>query len=228
MRQRVHWFQHAEHETLGCIEPWLKSRGVQLRCTRGFDGDAFPRARDYDWLIVMGGPMNVYEQDRHPWLAAEKKAINDAIVNNRKVLGICLGAQLLADVMGGAVSQNKYKEIGWFDVELTSDRPSLLMDWPKKFQAFHWHGDTFKIPPGCVNLAKSDACVNQAFARGNAMLGLQFHLELTHMDAQRWLQDEEPKKERYVQGAAEILVDHSRFAMNNRLMESVLDRMLGA
>src|ERR1051326_8249383 len=119
MKQRVHWIQHAEHERLGCIEPWLRPREVPLGHTRPYAGDAFPAAADYDCLIVMGGPMNIYEHDRHPWLVREKELINDAIVMNKKVLGICLGAQLLADVLGGVVRKNKYQEIGWFEVEKT-------------------------------------------------------------------------------------------------------------
>jgi GMP synthase-like glutamine amidotransferase len=228
MSPRVHWFQHAEHEGLGCIEPWLRQREIPVRCTRGYAGDAFPRADDFDWLIVMGGPMNIYEHQEHPWLVPEKKVINDAIVMNKKILGICLGSQLLADQLGGPVTKNKCREIGWFNVEMTAYRPQLTTGFPKKFEAFHWHGDTFEIPPGCVNLGKSDACVNQAFSRETSILGLQFHLEVTYRDAQRWLELEDLVPEPYVQSNFEILADPSRFEMNNRLMESVLERMLAA
>jgi GMP synthase-like glutamine amidotransferase len=224
---RVHWLQHAEHEELGCIRPWLEARGHRVRGTRLFDGDTTPATDDFDWLVVMGGPMNIYEHDRHPWLIAEKALIRDACVKKKKILGICLGAQLLADVLGGRVSQNRHQEIGWFDVVLTDDGAKSQWNemFSKPFQAFHWHGDTFAIPKGSQNLLKSDACVNQAFAPAPNQLGLQFHLEITQADAQRWLENEQLQPDRYVQSNSEILRDPERFAMNTRLMHQVLERL---
>jgi len=226
---RVHWLQHAEHEELGCIAPWLAARTFRVRSTKLFDGEALPAADDFDWLIVMGGPMNIHEHDRHPWLIQEKALIRDACVKNKKVLGICLGSQLLADVLGGRVSQNRFQEIGWFDVEMTAEgiKNKTMEGLPGRFSAFHWHGDTFAIPPGSENLLKSDACVNQAFSAGQK-LGLQFHLEVTHADARRWLALEEPATDRYVQSAVEILRDPARFEHNNRLMERILERFVAA
>jgi GMP synthase-like glutamine amidotransferase len=224
---RVHWLQHAEHEELGCIGPWLAARQFRVRSTRLHAGDTPPAVTDFDWLIVMGGPMNIYQHDRYPWLIHEKALIRDACVNNKKVLGICLGAQLLADVLGGRVTQNGHQEIGWFDVQLTEEgsRNKFFYGIPASFPAFHWHGDTFAMPPGHQNLIKSDACVNQAFA-GASCLGLQFHLEVTHADAQRWLALDAPVAERHVQPAEEILREPARFAQNNRLMEQILDRFV--
>ena len=227
---RVHWLQHAEHEELGCIAPWLASRRYKVRHTalhRMATGDeSLPSADDFDWLIVMGGPMNIYEHDRHPWLIAEKAIIRDACVRNKKVLGICLGAQLLADVLGGRVSQNRQQEIGWFGVTLTEEGAGnrFFDGFPRTFQPFHWHGDTFSIPRGSVNLMKSDACVNQAFAAGPDRLGLQFHLEVTHADAQRWLELDAPEPAAFVQARDEILRDPERFAAQNSLMVRVLER----
>lgn len=227
---RVHWLQHAEHEELGCIAPWLAARNDHVRRTRLYDGDPLPAVTDFDWLIVMGGPMNIYEHDRYPWLIQEKKLIRDACVTNRKVLGICLGAQLLADVLGGRVTQNRHVEIGFFGLSLTDEGASsqLLAGFPDGFPAFHWHGDTFAMPHGSRNLLKSDACVNQAFAVGSRQLGLQFHLEVTHADAQRWLDVDAPAPDRYVQPAAEILRDADRFAENNRWMDRILERFVAA
>lgn len=227
---RVHWLQHAEHEELGCIGPWLAQRQFRVRRTRLHDGEPPPHTDEFDWLIVMGGPMNIYEHDRHPWLIREKKLIRDACVIGKKVLGICLGAQLLADVQGGRVSQNPYQEIGWFDVALTEEgaRNRFLEGLPQRFPAFHWHGDTFAIPPGSSNLIKSDACVNQAFAPADRQLGLQFHLEVTHADAQRWLALEAPPADRYVQPAQEMLREPERFAQMNRRMEHILERFAAA
>lgn len=227
---RVHWLQHAEHEELGCIAPWLAARKFRVRRTRLHEGEPLPAVAEFDWLIVMGGPMNIYEHQRYPWLIQEKKLIRDAYVTEKKVLGICLGAQLLADVLGGRVSQNRHQEIGWFDVELTDEglRNPLMQGLPNRFPAFHWHGDTFAIPKGAEHLVKNDACVNQAFAATAKHLGLQFHLEVTHADAQRWLALEAPPAERYVQPAEEILREPERFAQMNRHMERILERFVAA
>jgi GMP synthase-like glutamine amidotransferase len=224
---RVHWLQHAEHEGLGSIAPWLAARGLRLRGTRLYAGEMPPAPDEFDWLIVMGGPMNIYEHERHPWLIAEKKLIRDACVRNKKILGICLGAQLLADVTGGRVTQNKCQEIGWFDVQITAEGASspFLQGLPATFKPFHWHGDTFSIPKGSANLLKSDACVNQAFD-GPGRLGLQFHLEVTLEDARRWLELESPVADHSVQDAAEILREPARFEENARLMGRILERFL--
>jgi GMP synthase-like glutamine amidotransferase len=223
---RVHWLQHAEHEELGCIAPWLAARKYKVTRTRLHQGDEMPASTDFDWLIVMGGPMNIYEHDRLPWLINEKSLIRDACVKDKKVLGICLGAQLLADVLGGRVTRNQHTEIGWFDVSLTDEgkKSELLTGFATPLPAFHWHSDTFAIPPGSQNLLKSDACVNQAFMAGPRRLGLQFHLEVTEADARRWLELEQPAPERYVQTAQEILASPARFEANNRAMLKILER----
>jgi GMP synthase-like glutamine amidotransferase len=224
---RVHWLQHAEHEGLGCIEPWLRARGHRVRGTRLQRGEDLPAADEFDWLIVIGGPMNIYEHDRHPWLIREKFLIRDACVKKKQVLGICLGSQLLADVLGGKVSQNDEPEIGWFDVSLNDEarQSRLFSDFPDQFAAFHWHGDTFQIPPGATSLMSSAACARQAFSWGEGrVLGLQFHLEVELEDARRWLETDAPEPRRYVQAAGEILRDPARFAENTRLMHRLLER----
>jgi GMP synthase-like glutamine amidotransferase len=183
---------------------------------------------DFDWLVVMGGPMNIYEHDRYPWLIGEKFLIRDACVRKKQVLGICLGSQLLADVLGGAVSESPEPEIGWFDVSLSDEasKSRLFADFPRTFAAFHWHGDTFSIPPGATPLMSSQACARQAFSWGEGRaLGLQFHLEVELEDARRWLATDAPGPRRYVQGAAEILREPARFAENTRLMHALLERM---
>lgn len=223
---RVHWLQHAEHEGLGCIGPWLARRGYRVTRTRLQRGEPLPAPAAVDWLIVMGGPMNIYEHERYPWLAAEKAFINDVLVINKKTLGVCLGGQLLADVMGARVTANEHQEIGWLDVSLTEkgEKSPLFDGFPKVFSAFHWHGDTFGMPVGVANLMKSDACVNQAFATDRCV-GLQFHLEVRLADARRWLALQPPAPARYVQSAAEMLRDPARFALNNRLMARLLEHM---
>jgi GMP synthase-like glutamine amidotransferase len=228
---RVHWLQHADHEGLGCIEPWLRSHGHRLTGTRLQRGDDLPDAGDFDWLIAMGGPMNIYEHDRHAWLIREKFLIRDACVKKKKVLGICLGAQLVADVLGGPVTESREPEIGWFDVTLDEEakKSALFAGFPGTFPAFHWHGDTFAYPRGATPLMSSDACARQAFSWGEGrVLGLQFHLEVELEDARRWLATDAPEPRRYVQSAEEILRDPARFAENRRLMHLLLERMADA
>lgn len=225
---RIHWLQHAEHEDLGCIAPWLAAHGAQVGCTALQRGEAPPHARDFDALIVMGGPMNIYEHNAHPWLAAEKRLIREAIDAGRRVLGVCLGAQLIADALGAPVTRNAHAEIGWFDVTLNAQGRAhpALADWPDRFAAFHWHGDTFAIPEGACNLMSSEACAHQGFALGTQILALQFHLEVTAADARGWFAVERPVPDRYVQAPEAILRDLDRFALNNRLMQRLLDRFL--
>lgn len=224
---RAHWLQHAQHEGLGCIGPWLKSKQYSVTHSRLYAGEPLPGVQDFDWLIVMGGPMNIYEHGLYPWLESEKNLIYDACVTNKHVIGICLGAQLLSDALGGKVTKNKYEEIGWFNVSLTEvgSKSNIVSCLPKKFAAFHWHEDTFSIPDGAANLIKSDACVNQCFVWGRHVLGVQFHLEVTEADARAWLRQGEPVPRRYVQSGTEILRDPSRFAACNDLMVKLLERM---
>lgn len=170
---KIHWLQHVPFEGLGCIELWLKANSHAVSCTRLFAEEALPDPDGVDGLIVMGGPMGVAEEAAYPWLADEKALIKQIIAQNKPVLGICLGAQLIAAVLGAPVTQNQYREIGFFPV--TGDGSRV----PEIFTAFHWHGDTFGIPEGAVHLASSAACRNQAFLYKDNVLGLQFHLETT-------------------------------------------------
>lgn len=226
----IHWLQHAAHEDMGCIAPWLAGRGDRVTMTRLWAGDALPSPSDFDALIVMGGPMNIYEIVAHPWLVPEKAMIRATIDAGRPVLGICLGSQLIADVMGGPVTRNAHTEIGWFDVSLNAAgrAQSRFVDWPDTFSAFHWHGDTFAIPPGAQNLMSSAGCAHQGYVIGDHVIGLQFHLEVTAADARAWLAQEQLRPSTYVQAPDYILGDLGRFAMNNRLMIKLLDRWLPA
>lgn len=169
----IHWIQHVPFEGLGCIAPWLAENRHDVSCTRFWADGIFPDIGKVDALIVMGGPMGVTDEAIYPWLAAEKAFIKEIIVQDKPVLGICLGAQLIAEVLGARVSKNEQREIGFFP--LTGDGAIF----PKSFTAFHWHGDTFGIPDGAVHLASSAACKNQAFVYKDNVLALQFHLETT-------------------------------------------------
>jgi GMP synthase-like glutamine amidotransferase len=176
---RFHWFQHVEFEDAANIGVWAQQNGFAVTQTRFCADDPLPDVKDIDALAIMGGPMNVYQHRDHPWLVKEKKFIERVVSAGVPTIGVCLGAQLLADVLGGRVVQNPHIEIGWFEVALTDQAKQcdIVHDLPPRFMAFHWHGDTFEIPPDAQWLAQSQACRNQAFSYGRHVLALQFHLE---------------------------------------------------
>jgi GMP synthase-like glutamine amidotransferase len=223
---KVHWFQHISFEGLGAIEGWLLARRHTLSCTRFYAGEAPPVNPDgFDWLVVMGGPMNVYQYEAHPWLSSEKHLIREAITAGKRVLGICLGAQLIADVLGGKVYQNGEREIGWYPVRAVSAEVPSPFAFLGETSVFHWHGDTFSLPPGSVWLAESDGCAHQAFAVGTRVLGLQFHPEMTADDISRIIQGcaDELTPGRYIQPADFII---SQAKGNEPAAAKLLGRLL--
>ncbi len=226
---KIHWFQHVPFEGLGSIEPWLRQHGHDVVATRFHAGELPPSPDSYDWLVVMGGPMNIHEEERYPWLAAEKQAIRAAIGYGRRVLGICLGAQLIADVLGAPVTRNLQREIGWFPVELSAAgrHHPLFADFPARFEAYHWHGDTFGLPAGATHVASSAGCVQQAFAWGTRVVGLQFHLESTPGSATALIEHaaDEIVPAPYVQDAGTMLAEPARFTRLNALMDRLLLRL---
>ncbi|HXB95032.1 MAG TPA: hypothetical protein VNU70_07730 [Puia sp.] len=169
---RCHCLQHVSFETPGLLEDVFREKGYSLRTTALYRGESLPSTGDFDILIIMGGPMSVHDEDLFQWLPAEKELIAGAIQTGKKVLGICLGAQLIAEVAGARVYPNPEKEIGYWPVQWI-DRPG------DEELFFHWHGETFDLPPGAELLASSTACVNQAFRMGDHVLGVQFHPEVT-------------------------------------------------
>jgi GMP synthase-like glutamine amidotransferase len=179
--QRIHCLQHVPFETLGIIESIAQKYSCPVTDTRVWENTNFPAFDSFDLLIILGGPMNIYEHDIHPWLAEEKSFIKKTIDAGKKVLGVCLGSQLLADALGGTVIRNRCKEIGWYPVTLlkTCSESPIFKNIPPVFTPFHWHGDTYPPPPGAVLVGSSDACENQGFIFDNRVVGLQFHLEMT-------------------------------------------------
>jgi GMP synthase (glutamine-hydrolysing) len=228
---RVHWLQHVPFEGLGSIAPWLAARGDTVTMSRLYAGDPLPEPQDYDWLIAMGGPMNVDRETEYPWLAREKRCVAQALAAGKRVLGICLGAQLMARALGAPVTPGT-PEIGWFDVMLTAAaaQAPLFADFPRRFPAFHWHGDGFAIPRGGAHAATSDACPNQAFIYGERAVGLQFHLETTPASAAALIRHcgDELVDAPTVQPAATLLAEPGRFAELNRLMDRLLARLAAA
>lgn len=175
---RAHVLQHVPFEGLGSIEAWLHARHAQVAYTRFFEDPSLPTLDGFDLLIALGGPMSVNDEKRLPWLRAEKQLVAQSIVAGKPVLGICLGAQLIANALGARVYPGPNKEIGWFPIQ-AAGAPGDVLTFPPECLAFHWHGETFDLPPGAVRLARSAACANQAFQVGDRAIGLQFHLETT-------------------------------------------------
>ena len=172
---RAHCFQHVPFEGLGAIEPWLLGRGFHITRTAFFDDETPPDPASDDFLILLGGPMSV--NDPLPWLSVEKAWLRRFLETGRPVLGICLGAQLIASALGAQIRRNPEPEIGWFPVEGLPVTDGF--GFPATFDAFHWHGETFDLPDGAIPLARTLVCENQAFRLGDRVIGLQFHLETT-------------------------------------------------
>ncbi len=224
----IHWLQHVPFEGLGSMEEYLAEQGHKLRCTCLWAGDVLPPADAFSALIVMGGPMGIYDYDEYPWLKDEKSFLLQVVEKKIPVLGICLGAQLLADVLGAEVTANPEKEIGWFPVRRTNDVPASLQTvLPEECLVFHWHGDTFSLPPHAVSLYSSTACENQAFLYKSHVMGLQFHLETTRNSAAALVENcrNELVSAPWIQTEGEILQDSTIFQKNNKVMHQVLDSL---
>jgi len=171
---------HAEAETPGLIADVLDRRGIEVETVRGYAGEPIPTAMNgCDALVVMGGPMGVYDQDRIQFLRDEIDLIRDALRAEKPVLGVCLGSELLAAALGAKVAPAR-KEIGWFQVTLTdaAAEDPLWRGVDRSIGVFHWHGDAFDLPPGAVSLASSEVTPCQAFRHGRASYGFLFHMEM--------------------------------------------------
>ena len=226
---KAHVLQHVSFEGLGGIGPWLTERKAAIGYTRFFDTATLPSPLGLDLIIIMGGPMSVNDEAELPWLRDEKHFIREAVQAGVPVLGVCLGAQLIASALGARISQNVQKEIGWFPLNAEpTDGDSF--NFPKQFTAFHWHGETFDLPPGAVHLARSAASANQAFQVGRRTLGLQFHLVTTPEGARALLENcrAELQPAPYIQTEAEILSAHAAiYAETNALLGRLLDYLTG-
>ncbi len=226
---RVHYLQHVPFEGLGSIEPALRQKGHVITLTRLYQGEPLPTLEEIDWLIIMGGPMGIYDEARYPWLEAEKAFIKDAIAAEKTVLGICLGAQLIADALGAKVFKNRHREIGWFPIQRLPEAATTVLAKaiPEQTEAFHWHGDTFEIPQAATPLASSKACKNQAFILHDRVVGFQFHLETTREAAAALIENcrDELDSSPYVQSESEMLADEQRFTHINKVMHAVLEAL---
>jgi GMP synthase-like glutamine amidotransferase len=227
--KRVHLLQHVPFEGFGSISAWLTRQGARVTSTRFFEEAVFPELSAIDLLIIMGGPMSVNDEAEYPWLRPEKEFIGNVVRSGMPVLGVCLGAQLIASALGAPVYKNPQKEIGWFTVEpVRAGKGSFA--FPDTFTAFHWHGETFDLPKGAVRLARSGVCENQAFQAGEKAIGLQFHLESTPdtVDALVKHCREELVAGPSIQDEATLRsAGASTYAEINRMMDEVLAYLVG-
>lgn len=222
-----------QHSNLGGethLPDWARARG------HGWSSLVVPKCRslpgpgELDCLVVMGGPMSAWDDDQHPWMRAEKRLVGCMIESGKPVLGVCLGAQLVAAVLGARTYRGAHQEIGWFHVEPTADavRHPVGCCLPNHFETFLWHGDSFDLPEGAVQLARSDAFEQQAFVYASA-LALQFHLEVRPDWVRRIASRDADQlvESRFVQGRDGILgAPEALYRANNRLMDRLLDAWL--
>jgi len=187
---RVLVFQHVAVEPLGTLDALIRARGHRIRF-HNFerDPDAQPNVERYRGLIVLGGPMNVEDQNRRPHLKTELRSIERALEQGKPVLGICLGAQLLAHVLGAPVQRHRQAEIGWYDMHMSAEGRSdpVLGAAGERLPVFQWHSYAYELPHGATHLARTETCEQQAFRFGSNAYGFQFHLEADAEVIERWL-----------------------------------------
>lgn len=225
---RIHYLQHVPFEDPGYIGVWAEEKGYTMTGTKMYANEVLPGMDEFNWLVIMGGPMNIYEEHTYPWLVKEKVFIAEAIRHEKTILGVCLGAQLIADVIGGKVIRNPVKEIGWFPIQLTPDGKNnvLFSEFPANPVVFQWHGDTFtSLPEGTTWVAQSEGCYSQAYVYKENIVGLQFHLEMITDGIKRIIQNcgDEMTEGTYIQQANEILSHSLNIEENHRLMYLLLD-----
>lgn len=227
---RIHYLQHVPFEHPAYILDWAREKGHSLTGTHLYNYESVPEPAQFDWLIIMGGPMNIYEEKEYPWLAYEKRFIREAIEQGKAVVGICLGAQLIADVLGGKVTKNPEGEIGWLPVTLneTARQSPLFQSFPDTFTVFQWHNDTFsELGPETICVASSEACQNQAILYRERVVGFQFHLESTPASINALLTHcaGDIKDGRYMQSAQQIQDGMQQVAATNALMAEFLNQL---
>jgi GMP synthase-like glutamine amidotransferase len=226
---RVHYIQHVSFEGIGYLEKILSSINAQITSTKLFNSELFQSHNDIDFLIVMGGPMSVNDEKIYPWLKKEKEYIKTCAQSGKPVLGICLGAQLLANSLGARVYRNSRKEIGWFPVIAKGNNNKNVFQFPDVINVFHWHGETFDLPHGSTLIASSKACMNQAFQYGKKAIGLQFHLETTPESAALLVEEcgDELVIEKYIQSRDEIILKTDKYsARTHEVLRNVIEYLL--
>lgn len=221
--------QHADFEGPGEIAAWAEQRGHSVNVHHLYRGDPLPRLQDFDLLAVMGGEMNIYQYRDWPWLKPESAFIKSALAEGKPAVGICLGAQLIADALGARVVQNAEYELGWLPISWTEEARATFPALPAISTVLHWHGDTFALPPGTTRLAVSEGCPEQGFVIPGKCLALQFHLEVDPALVKQFVasQDEWPEGPHVQKPEAILSEATSHCDTNRRVLHGMLDRFCG-
>ena len=222
---RIHSIHHVPFEGLGTISDFLKQRQLKHSATWLNENNTFPLQEDFDALIIMGGPMSVHDESIFSWLVLEKEFIKQTIDEGKPVLGFCLGAQLIAQVLGAEVKKAPYKEIGWFEIE--NCEHNTVLSVPDNFKAFHWHGEMFEVPQQALPLWYSEACQNQGFIYEN-IIAVQCHFEMTSKTAKALCEHcpDDMLPGEYVQNEQQILQQSSLFELSQQFLFNLLDTWL--
>lgn len=183
---RIHALINYSIVDLGTIQTWADNKGHTITTTNVYENQQFPDLDQFDLLIILGGLMSAYEEEKHPWIKMEKQFIKKAIDAGKGVLGVCLGAQMIADTIGSKTYPQGHLELGWWDVQFTESIKDIpvFKGLPTDLKLFQFHSDTYQLPPDATHLAKSKGCENQAFIYGDRVVGLQFHPEFTEAKIQ--------------------------------------------
>jgi len=226
---KISVLQHAAFEGPGEIATWAGRRGHSVSVTHLYRGDALPAPDAFDLLVVMGGEMNIYQYRDWPWLKPESAFIKSALERGKRVIGICLGAQLIADALGARVVQNAQIELGWFPITWSHEAREFFPELPAASSVLHWHGDTFGLPPGAARLAVSEGCPEQGYVIHNKCLGLQFHMEVDRKLVAEYVEGQvEWYEGPWVQTRKTILQDAQLYCDANRqLLHGMLDQFMG-
>jgi len=230
---KIYVLQHSALNTLGSIEEYARTKNYPLESTRFYKTTNPPALDSFDLLIIMGGPMGIYDYEENPWLRDEKAFIKKAIDSGKSVLGICLGAQLLADVLDARVYLNRHMERGWFPIwsAAMENKPEFLEGLPEEIIVFHWHARTFDLPDGAVHLFRSEGCENQGFIYGSRVVALQFHPKATDERIKTMIGRlglEIGSEEPFIQKKEEMLGKEEYLAGTKEFMFMVLNRFVNS
>ena len=227
-----HCLQHLPDEGPGYAADWLAAHGHSLTFTRLFEAEpVFPTLAEFDGLLILGGAMSVHDEENFPWLRAEKDFLRQVLRAGKVTLAICLGAQLLAQALGGEVHRNPEPEIGYWTVRFSAKTLAhpLLHGWPAKASVLHWHFDTFTVPPGALRVGMSAGCAAQGFVWGDGLIGLQFHPEMTEAMVEKLMAfegHETAAEQEFVQTAAQIRAKLKAGWKGRKLLEQLLANMV--
>jgi len=227
----IQCFTHVPFEGPAVIADWAKAKGHELSLSRFHEGEDPPDPGNTDMLVIMGGPMSVFDYPTHPWLKEETAWVKDFISSGKPVIGICLGAQIIAAALGAEVYPGPYKEIGWYNLRFLPCLGDyrICRDLPSVRKVFHWHGDTFNLPQGAVRIAESKAFANQGFMLNGKVIALQFHLEVKASSVKSLVKNcgDELVEGPYIQQADAILSEKGPYRENQRLMFEIMDYLAG-